>query len=103
STIVQAFQTLARQILTQPENQLFTWKKRIQAALGNNGRLITDVIPEVELIVGEQPPIPELGPAESQNRFNLVFQNFINVFAQKEHPLTVFLDDMQLADSATLN
>ncbi|MHC5733217.1 MAG: AAA family ATPase, partial [Nostoc sp.] len=58
STIVQAFQTLARQILTQPENQLFTWKTRIQAALGNNGRLITDFIPEVELIVGEQPSIP---------------------------------------------
>ncbi|MCC5597939.1 AAA family ATPase [Nostoc favosum] len=103
STIVQAFQTLVRQILTQPEAQLATWKKRIQAALGNNGRLIADVIPEVELIVGEQPPIPELGPAESQNRFNLVFQNFISVFAQKEHPLTVFLDDMQWADSATLN
>ncbi|MEH1958493.1 MAG: AAA family ATPase [Nostoc sp.] len=103
STIVQAFQTLARQILTEPKAQLATWKKRIQAALGNNGRLITDVIPEVELIVGEQSPIPELGPAESQNRFNLVFQNFINVFAKKEHPLTVFLDDMQWADSATLN
>ncbi|MEH1916545.1 AAA family ATPase [Nostoc sp.] len=103
STIVQAFQTLARQILTQPEIQLATWKKRIQAALGNNGRLIADVIPEVELIVGEQSAIPELGPAESQNRFNLVFQNFISVFAQKEHPLTVFLDDMQWADSATLN
>ncbi|MBN3994431.1 MAG: AAA family ATPase [Nostoc sp. NMS2] len=102
-TIVQAFQTLVRQILTEPEDQLANWKKRIQAALGNNGRLIADVIPEVELIVGEQPPIPELGPAESQNRFNLVFQNFISVFSQKEHPLTVFLDDMQWADSATLN
>ncbi|MCW5313301.1 AAA family ATPase [Nostoc sp. KVJ3] len=103
STIVQAFQTLVRQILTEPEEQLANWKTRIQAALGNNGRLIANVIPEVELIVGEQPPIPELGPAESQNRFNLIFQNFINVFAQKEHPLTVFLDDMQWADSATLN
>ncbi|MEH2150051.1 GAF domain-containing protein [Nostoc sp.] len=103
STSVQAFQTLARQILTEPKDQLATWKKRIQAALGNNGRLITDVIPEVELIVGEQSPIPELGPAESQNRFNLVFQNFISVFAQKEHPLTVFLDDMQWADTASLN
>ncbi|MEH2291942.1 AAA family ATPase [Nostoc sp.] len=103
STIVQAFQTLVRQILTQPKDQLATWKKRIQAALGNNGRLITDVIPEVELIVGEQSPIPELGPAESQNRFNLVLQNFISVFAQKEHPLVVFLDDMQWTDSATLN
>ncbi|MBE8997295.1 AAA family ATPase [Nostoc sp. LEGE 12447] len=103
STIVQAFQTLVRQILTEPEEQLANWKKRIQAVLGNNGRLIADVIPEVELIVGEQPPIPELGPAESQNRFNLVFQNFISIFSQKEHPLTVFLDDMQWADSATLN
>ncbi|MGF1933673.1 MAG: AAA family ATPase [Nostoc sp. ChiQUE02] len=103
STIVQAFQTLARQILTQPEEQLATWKKLIQAALGNNGRLITDVIPEIELIVGEQSAVPELAPVESQNRFNLVFQNFISVFAKKEHPLTVFLDDMQWADTATLN
>ncbi|MEH1988272.1 AAA family ATPase [Nostoc sp.] len=103
STIVQAFQTLARQILTEAEDKLSTWKQEIKAALGNNGKLITDVIPEVELIVGEQSPIPELGPAESQNRFNLVFQNFISVFAQKEHPLTVFLDDMQWADTATLN
>ncbi|MFW9265249.1 ATP-binding protein, partial [Nostoc sp. CALU 546] len=103
STIVQAFQTLARQILTEPEDQLATWKKQIQAALGNNGKLITDVIPEVELIVGKQPHIPELGPAESKNRFNLVFQKFISIFAQKEHPLTVFLDDMQWADTATLN
>ena len=103
STIVQAFQTLIRQILTEPEDKLATWKKRIQAALGNNGRLIADLIPELKLIIGEQSHIPELGPAESQNRFNLVFQNFISVFAQKEHPLTVFLDDMQWADTATLN
>ncbi|MEH2390106.1 MAG: AAA family ATPase [Nostoc sp.] len=103
STIVQAFQTLVRQILTEPEDKLAPWKKRIQAALGNNGRLIADLIPELKLIIGEQSHIPELGPAESQNRFNLVFHNFISVFAQKEHPLTVFLDDMQWADSATLN
>ncbi|MEH2117156.1 AAA family ATPase [Nostoc sp.] len=102
STIVQAFQTLVRQILTEPEDKLATWKKRIQAALGNNGRLIADLIPELKLIIGEQSHIP-LGSAESQNRFNLVFHNFISVFAQKEHPLTVFLDDMQWADSATLN
>ena len=103
STIVQAFQTLVRQILTEPEDKLTTWKKRIQAALGNNGRLIADLIPELKLIIGEQSHIPELGPAESQNRFNLVFQNFISVFAQKERPLTVFLDDMQWVDTATLN
>jgi PAS domain S-box-containing protein len=103
STLVQAFQTVVRQILTEPEEQLATWRKQIQAVFGNNGRLITDVIPEVELIVGEQPPVPDLGPAESQNRFNLVFQNFISVFAKPEHPLAVFLDDMQWSDSATLN
>ncbi|WP_199333414.1 AAA family ATPase [Oculatella sp. FACHB-28] len=103
STIVQAFQGLVRQLLTEPEEQLAVWRDRIQATVGNNGRLITDVIPEVELIIGEQPPIPVLGSAESQNRFNLVFQNFIGAFAQVNHPLAIFLDDMQWADSATLN
>ncbi len=103
ATIVQAFQALVRQLLTEPKDSLATWKTKIQAALGNNGKLITDVIPEVEWVIGEQPAVPELGPAETQNRFNLVFQNFIGLFASKEHPLAVFLDDMQWADSATLN
>ena len=103
ATIVQAFQTLVRQLLTESETGLAHWRQTIQATLGNNGKLITDVIPEVELIVGEQPTVPELAPAESQNRFNLVFQNFIGAFAQKGHPLAIFLDDMQWADSATLN
>ena len=103
STIVQAFQGLVRQLLTEPEEQLVVWRDRIQAAVGNNGRLITDVIPEVELITGKQPSIPVLGSAESQNRFNLVFQNFIGAFARVNHPLAIFLDDMQWADSATLN
>jgi predicted ATPase/signal transduction histidine kinase len=103
STIVQAFQGLVRQLLTESEEQLAVWCDRIQAAVGNNGRLITDVIPEVELIIGKQPPIPVLGSAESQNRFNLVFQNFIGAFARMNHPLAIFLDDMQWADSATLN
>ncbi|PSB22065.1 PAS domain S-box protein [Phormidesmis priestleyi ULC007] len=103
ATIVEAFQTLVRQLLTESETGLAHWQQTIQASLGNNGKLITDVIPEVELIVGEQPAVPELAPAESQNRFNLVFQNFIGAFAQKEHPLAIFLDDMQWADSATLS
>jgi serine/threonine protein kinase len=103
ATIVQAFQTLVRQLLTEPEDNLAIWKTQIQTALGNNGKLITDMIPEVEWVIGEQPPVPEVGPAEAQNRFNLVFQNFIGLFASKEHPLAVFLDDMQWADSATLN
>jgi len=103
ATLVQAFQTLTRQILTEPEAKLARWKQRLQTALGNNGKLITAVIPEVEWLIGEQPPLPELGPAEAQNRFNLVFQSFINAFAQKESPLVIFLDDMQWADNATLN
>ncbi|MEP0912570.1 AAA family ATPase [Leptolyngbya sp. GB1-A1] len=103
TTIVQAFQGLVRQLLAEPKEKLVIWRDRIQSAVGNNGRLITDVIPEVTLIIGEQPPIPILGSTESQNRFNLVFQNFISAFAQADHPLAIFLDDMQWADSATLS
>lgn len=102
SAVVKAFQSLIRQLLTESENQLQIWKHKILTALGVNGQVIIDVIPELELIIDQQPPIQELGPAESQNRFNLVFQNFIRVFCQKEHPLVIFLDDLQWADSATL-
>ncbi|MGA7938243.1 MAG: serine/threonine-protein kinase PknK, partial [Kovacikia sp.] len=103
TTIVQAFQGLVRQLLTEPEEKLVIWRDRIQAAVGNSGKLITDVIPEVALIIGEQPPLAVLGSAESQNRFNLIFENFIGAFAHPDHPLAIFLDDMQWADSATLN
>ncbi len=102
SAVVRVFSELARQILTESESQLNNWREKLLAALGQNGQVIIDVIPEVELIVGPQPPVQELGPTESQNRFNLVFQNFIQVFCQKEHPLVIFLDDLQWTDSATL-
>ena len=102
SAVVRAFQELVQQLLTESEVQLASWRSRILAAVGANGQIIIDVIPEVELIVGEQPPVPELGPTESQNRFNLVFGNFIRVFCAPEHPLAIFLDDLQWADSATL-
>ncbi|HEY9728404.1 MAG TPA: ATP-binding protein, partial [Chroococcales cyanobacterium] len=69
---------------------------------GANGQVIIDVIPEVELIIGKQPAVPEVGPTESQNRFNRVFQGFIRVFCSEEHPLVIFLDDLQWVDSATL-
>ncbi len=103
STIVQAFQGLVHQLLTESEEKLAVWRDRIRSAVGNNGKLITDVIPEVALIIGEQPPIPILGATESQNRFNLVFQKFIGIFAQRDRPLAIFLDDMQWADRATLS
>ncbi|MBD1920165.1 serine/threonine-protein kinase PknK, partial [Microcoleus sp. FACHB-831] len=103
SAIVSAFQSLIGQLLTESEAQLNQWKEKLLAAFGSNGQIIIDVIPEVELLVGKQPAIQDLGPTESQNRFNLVFQNFIRVFCQREHSLVIFLDDLQWADSATLN
>ncbi|MEG4353122.1 serine/threonine-protein kinase PknK, partial [Microcoleus sp. LAD1_D3] len=103
SAFVSAFQGLMRQLLTESEAQLNLWREKLLAAFGSNGQVIIEVIPEVELIIGKQSPVPELSPAESNNRFNLVFQNFIRAFCAKEHPLVIFLDDLQWADSATLN
>ncbi|HEY9710709.1 MAG TPA: serine/threonine-protein kinase PknK, partial [Oculatellaceae cyanobacterium] len=100
--LVTAFQELVRQLLTETEFQLQQWQEKIRRALGINGQIIIDFIPEVELIIGKQPAVPELPPTEAKNRFNLVFQNFIQVFCKKEHPLVLFLDDLQWTDSATL-
>jgi PAS domain S-box-containing protein len=102
ASLIQAVQELVRQILTESEDKFNAWREKILDSLGTNGQVIIDVIPEVELIVGKQPSVPHLGPTESQNRFNLVFQKFIGVFTQKEHPLVLFLDDLQWADSASL-
>lgn len=102
TSLIQAFQDLIRQLLTESEAVLQTWKQKLLKALGNIGQVIIDVIPEVKLIIGEQPPVPQLGSTESQNRFNLVFQKFIGVFSKKEHPLVIFLDDLQWADSPSL-
>ncbi len=102
ASLIQAFQSLMRQLLTESKAAIATWQEKLINALGPNGQVIIEVIPEVERIIGPQPPIPNLGPTEAQNRFNLVFQNFINVFTQPEHPLVMFLDDLQWADGASL-
>ena len=102
SAVVSAFGELVRQLLTESEAKHNRWRSQILAAVRPNGQVIIDVIPEVELIIGPQPAVQELGPTETQNRFNLVFQNFIRVFCQQEHPFVIFLDDLQWADSATL-
>ncbi len=102
SAIVRAFRELVKQLLTEPEIQLQEWRKNILAALGVNGQVIVDVIPEIKLIIGKQFSVPELGVTEAQNRFNLVFQNFINVFTDTSHTLALFLDDLQWADGASL-
>ncbi|MCK5523770.1 MAG: serine/threonine-protein kinase PknK [Thiomargarita sp.] len=103
SAVVTAFGELVQQLLSESESQLIQWKNKLLTALGANGQVIIDVIPEIELIIGSQPAVPKLGVTESKNRFNLVFQNFIRVFCQPEHPLVIFLDDLQWVDSATLN
>ncbi|MEH2315884.1 hybrid sensor histidine kinase/response regulator [Nostoc sp.] len=102
ASLIQAFQDLMRQMLTETDDQIAVWKSKLIDALGINGQVIIDVIPEVERIIGPQPAVPQLGPSESENRFNRVFQRFIHVFNQPEHPLVLFLDDLQWADSASL-
>jgi PAS domain S-box-containing protein len=100
--IAQAFQGLARQLLTESETRLREWKMTILHVVGNNGQVIIDVIPEIALIIGKQPELQPLPPTETQNRFHLVFQNFVNVFANADHPLVLFLDDLQWIDPASL-
>lgn len=102
ASLIQAFQELIRQLLTESNEAIATWRAKLEAALGANGQIIIDVIPEVEKIIGLQPAVPSLGATESQNRFNRVFQQFIRVFTQPEHPLVIFLDDLQWVDLASL-
>jgi len=102
SAWVQAFQSLMRQLLTESKISVQIWQDKILEALGENGQVIIDVIPELERIIGKQEPAPELEGNAAQNRFNLLFGKFIRVFATKEHPLVIFLDDLQWADGASL-
>ena len=102
SAIIQAFQELVQQLLTESESRLNHWKMQLLEALGSNGQLIIDLIPELGQIIGQQPPVPQLGFTEAQNKFNFFFQRFISVFRKKEHPLVLFLDDLQWADLPSL-
>ncbi|WP_437870342.1 AAA family ATPase [Sorangium sp. So ce363] len=101
-TISQAFRELTRQILSANEAQLGAWKRQLLDALGANAKLIIDIIPQMELLIGKQPDVAPLPSTEAQNRFHAVFRSFIGVFAQREHPLALFLDDLQWADFASL-
>jgi predicted ATPase/signal transduction histidine kinase len=103
ATLAQAFQSLLRQLLTKSEAELHKWRDALHEALGPNGQLIVDLVPELKLIIGEQPPAPELPPSDAQGRFQRVFRRFIGVFARPEHPLALFLDDLQWLDAATLD
>jgi predicted ATPase/signal transduction histidine kinase len=102
ATLAEAFGSLMRTILAESEAELFLWRAVILEALGPNGRLVTDLIPELELVIGPQPPVPELPPGDAENRFQMVFTQLIGAFARPEHPLALFLDDLQWLDAATL-
>jgi len=103
SAFIQAFANLVNLILSESEERINMWREKILAAVGHNGQVVTDIIPDIELIIGKQPRVPKLGPVESKNRFNMVFRKFIGVFTKKEHPLVLFLDDLQWVDLASLN
>ena len=101
-TLAQAFQTLIRQILVKSEAEVERWRGSLQEVVGPNGQLVVNLIPELEFIIGKQPPAAELPPRDAQNRFQLVFRRFLGAFARKEHPLALFLDDLQWMDAASL-
>jgi serine/threonine protein kinase len=103
ATLAQAFQSLVRPLLGKREADLESWRDALRAALESNAKLIVDLIPELKLIIGEPPPVPDLPPQQAQTRFQLVFRRFVGVFARPEHPLALFLDDLQWLDAATLD
>ncbi|MEH2368587.1 ATP-binding sensor histidine kinase [Nostoc sp.] len=102
SAFVQAFRDLIGQLLTESDGKIQQWRNKILDAVGENGQVIIEVIPELSKIIGEQAPAIELSGTSAQNRFNLLFQQFTQVFTSFEHPLVIFLDDLQWADSASL-
>ena len=103
ATLAQAFQSLVRGILSKSDAELERWRHVLLEALGPNGHLMVTLIPELALVVGEQPPVPDLPPQDAQKRFQAVFARFLGAFARSEHPLALFLDDLQWLDAATLD
>ncbi|MCB1178926.1 MAG: AAA family ATPase, partial [Leptospiraceae bacterium] len=103
SALIQALTGLIKFILTEPPESIKSWKGKILESLGSNGKIITDVIPELEYIIGEQPEVVELSAQENANRFYVVFQNFIKIFTNINHPLAIFLDDLQWADNSSID
>lgn len=103
SAFMQAFSGMIRNILTKSPDEVEAWRRRLLGALGVNARLIVDVIPELEYIIGKQPEVSALSPADARKRFNITFENFFRAFAAKDHPLVIFIDNLQWADSATLH
>ncbi len=102
SAILDALRALVRQLLTESEGALSRWRAEFLAALGDNARVMTEVLPELEHIIGRQSAVEQLQPLEAQNRFHLVFLAFLKVLCRAEHPVALFLDDLQWVDPASL-
>ncbi|WP_353189753.1 AAA family ATPase [Pandoraea pnomenusa] len=103
STLAQAFQSLVRALFGKPDDELGKWRDALLETLGDDAGLMVDLVPELKLVIGEPPPPPEFDPQQAQQRFLLVFRRFIGVFATAEHPLVLFLDDLQWLDGASLD
>jgi len=103
SALIEALKRLVQQLLSENEEQLAIWRNKLQEALGENGRIIVDMLPEAALVLGPQSSLQTLSASDEQNRFNVTLQNFIQAFMSEEHPLVLFLDDMQWADAASIS
>jgi len=102
TALAAAFRGLVQQVLAEPEELLAQWRQALLDALAPNARLVVDLIPELELVIGQQPEVVELPPAEARNRLHIVLTNFLRVFAGEGHPVVLFLDDLQWSDAPTL-
>src|SRR4030081_1558209 len=102
STLAQAFRGLIQQLLNGQADDIARWRDAIKEAVGNQGRLLTDLIPDLARLIGPQPTVAVLSPVDAELRFQTVFQSFVGVFARAEHPLVIFVDDLQWLDPATL-
>jgi PAS domain S-box-containing protein len=103
SALIDALRSIIQQLLSGSEEQLAAWRERLNAALGGNGSIILDILPEAGLVLGPQPALQPLSASDEQNRFNITLQNFIQAFMGADHPLVIFLDDLQWADAASIS
>ncbi len=102
ATLAQAVRGLVQQVLAGTDEEIARWRERLNAVWEGQGQALVDLVPQLEVVVGKQPPLPPLSPSETQHRFHRVVRQFLGVFAAPEHPLVVFLDDLQWADLGSL-